>query len=62
MSGISSITGISGSAGSSIEIYCIYKIFIRSESFNLYISGPNTFVIQNSPNFAKSNLLLGLVI
>ena len=62
MLGVSSITSTSGSAGSSIEICRIYKIFIRSRSFNSYISGSNTFAIQNDPNFIKSNLSLGLVI
>ena len=62
MSGISFITSKSGSTDSSTEIYYIYNILIYSESFNLYISGPNTFAIQNSSNFIKSNLSLGLVI
>ena len=60
--GISSITGISGSTGSSTEIYRMYEIFIRSKSSNLYISNLNTFAIQNSSNFVKSNLSLGLIV
>ena len=62
MSGISFIIGVAGSADSNIEICYIYKIFMRSGSSNSYINDPNIFVIRNNPNFAKSNLLFGLII
>ena len=39
------IKNISGSAGFETDIYYIRKIFIHFKSFNLYISGPNVFII-----------------
>ena len=62
MSGISSIKGASGSAGSKTETCLIFVIFMLSRRFSLYVTGPRTFKILKGPNLAKSNLLLGCVV
>ena len=61
MSGISSIKGVSGSAGFKTETCLIFVIFMLSERFSLYVTNPRTFKILKNLSFIKFNLLLGLM-
>ena len=62
ISSIFFISSISGSANSKTKTWRIYIICILSKRSSSYVISPRTVIILKNNNFAKFNLLLGLVV